>query len=137
MALIKSGALVDDLSVGDVVTASDLLGLDSAGPLPLPGARPVVMATVPRVVDRPKARASLSSRGAEVCEMEAAGVFEAAAGRPFHAIKVVSDLAGAKPPRLRGLPRPVRKPFFDLLTYRLMDRQLTPVIEAWLRSERT
>ena len=133
VSLGTCGALVDDLEVGDLVTAHAMLEPADAQPIPIPGARPVVLASVPRVVDTPRARAAWAVRGAQVCEMEAAAVLEAAQGRPFLALKVVSDLAGARRPRLRGVPFPVRKALFEILAYRLVNRRLAPAIEVWLR----
>jgi nucleoside phosphorylase len=126
------GALVDGLRVGDLVTAERILDLDGAQPRPLPGVRPVVLATVPRVVHDPEQRAHWAQLGAEVCEMEAAGVAAKAAGHPFLTLKVVSDLAGARPARIRGLPRRVRRLAFQGQACRLMHRQLAPVLEAWI-----
>ncbi len=131
------GSLVDGLGVGTLVTAGSILGCDgrrlqaqaSVG-------RAVCVATVPRVVADPEHRARWASRGAEVCEMEAAGVLDASEGHPFVALKIVSDLAGARPPKLRGLPLWARIAAFQIRAYRLVDRRLAPALEAWLRTER-
>lgn len=127
------GAISDDLKVGELVTASAILGAPSERVLPLSGGlRQVVLATVPRVVDDPDHRRHWADQGAEVCEMEAAGVLEAAETLPFHTLKVVSDLAGARPPRVRGVPRAVRVTAFQKRAYSLVQQRLAPALEAWL-----
>jgi nucleoside phosphorylase len=129
------GAISDDLKVGELVTAHSILGAPEPRVLPLPGdLRQVVLATVPRVVDDPSTRQHWAEQGAEVCEMEAAGVLEAAGTLPFHTLKVVSDLAGARPPRVRGVPRAVRITAFQKRAYGLVQRRLAPALEAWLNS---
>ncbi len=129
------GALVDDLRVGELVTAHAILGVDDDRVEPMTAAlRPVVLATVPRVVDDAAYRQHWADQGAEVCEMEALGVLEAAEGRPFTTLKVVSDLAGARPPRVRGVPRALRISAFQTRALELMQRRLAPALEAWLRS---
>jgi len=137
VSLGTCGALVDGLGVGTVVTAGSILEGDDERLLPLPAvARAVNLATVPRAVADPEHRARWAARGAEVCEMEAAGVLDACRDHPFVALKVVSDLAGARPPKVRGLPRWVRITAFQLRAYRLVDQHLAPALEAWLRIER-
>ena len=137
LSLGTCGALTDDLMVGALVTAQTILDASSDELDALTAhARSVVMATVPRVVDTADHRARWAARGAQVCEMEAAGVLSAAAGHPFHTLKVVSDLAGARAPRIRGLPRSLRVTAFQLRAYRLVDQRLAPTLEAWLRSAR-
>jgi nucleoside phosphorylase len=128
------GALVDDLRVGDLITAKTILDAPDERVLPLPGdLRRVVLATVPRIVDDPVHRQRWADRGAEVCEMEAAGVLEAAGSLPFHTLKVVSDLAGARPPRAPRVPRALRVTAFQRRAYSLIRQRLAPALEAWLR----
>jgi len=135
VSLGTCGSLVDDIGVGTLVTAGSILERDDERLLPLPAvARAVTLATVPRVVADPAHRARWAEKGAEVCEMEAAGVLDACGGHPFHALKVVSDHAGGRPPRVRSLPRRVRITAFQLRAYRLVDRHLAPALEAWLAS---
>jgi nucleoside phosphorylase len=129
------GALVDDLRVGEVVWGQALLGSSGSEPLPvLEGFRGVMMVTVPRVVDDAESRAAWARQGAQVCEMEADGVREAAvtARLPFHAAKVVSDMAGARRPGGYRRPRSLRLAHFQLRAARLVHRELAPAIEAWL-----
>jgi len=127
------GALVDGLAVGDVVVASHVLDLPRDGLLAAPGGRPVVLATVAEAVREPAERTRLAARGAEVCDMEAAGVLAAAgSGRSFAAVKVVSDLAGAD---RDGLLAPGgRFPFlrFKLGAVGLVRDRLLPVLLALL-----
>ena len=129
------GALVDDLSVGDLVTAHSILDLPAERVSPMTGnARAVVLATVPRVVDDPLHRQTWAGRGAEVCEMEAAAVARAAGGHPFTTLKVVSDHAGARPPRIPNLPSRLRITAFQLRAYQLVEAHLAPALEGWLRA---
>ncbi len=133
LSLGTCGALVDALPVSTLVSATAILDAPPLAQPPLGGvARPVVLATVPRVVADAASRSAWAERGAEVCEMEAAGVLAAAGGRPFHTLKVVSDLAGARPPKLRGVPRSLRISAFQVRAYRLVDQHLAPALEAWL-----
>jgi nucleoside phosphorylase len=127
------GALVDELSVGEVVGAVSLWGEPPIRLQPIGrGVRQVTLATVPRVVADARARALWAARGAQVCEMEAAGVLEAAGTRPFHALKVISDRAGARRPDGYRRPRALSLAHFQLRAVRLVHRQLAPVLEAWL-----
>lgn len=126
------GALADDIPVGALVEARALLdpprALHSFGL----GVRAVVLATVPRVVGRPADRAAWAARGAEVCEMEAAGVIEAAGGTPALALKVVSDLAGARVSRAAGLPGVARRLLFEVHAVALVERSLAPAVVRWI-----
>ncbi len=133
LSLGTCGALVDELRIGQVLCASSLLDSPVSPELTIPGATPVVLATVPKPVFHPARRRAWAERGAEACEMEAAGVAEACEGMPFGALKVVSDAAGGSTPRARWLPRTIRRAAFQLLALGLMDRKLAPVLEAWLR----
>jgi hypothetical protein len=65
--------------------------------------------------------------------MEAAGVLEAAGSLPFHTLKVVSDLAGGRPPRAPRVPRALRVTAFQRRAYSLIRQRLAPALEAWLR----
>ncbi len=106
------GSLVDDLSIGDLVCAKQLaLGVNSAKSLEtLHGFRAVDVVTVDRPVTTNTGREQLASLGFHVCEMEAAGVYIAAAEIPFYVLKVVSDSAGGDPEDkvIAKGPRPVR-----------------------------
>ena len=62
-------------------------------------------------------------------EMEAAGVLRGAQGRPFQALKVVSDMAS---PGERGRPRAWQWLEFQLQAMRLVDEELLPVLLAGL-----
>lgn len=102
------GALVDDLLPGQVVSARAVLGHPPGALRVLPVLRPVNLVTVDQVVDRPQVRAELAGKGAQVCDMEAAGVLEACEDRTFSAVKVVSDRAGAGLDLLLPFPGPLR-----------------------------
>lgn len=134
ISLGTCGALVDSLLVGSAVQARALLDLDRVPALLPLGLRAVVLATVPRVVASPASREAWAARGAEVCEMEAAGVAEAAGDLPFSALKVVSDLAGGRPSRLWRLPRAVGVSVFQVMAARGVARALVPPLEGWLRA---
>ncbi|MBN1335162.1 MAG: hypothetical protein JXB39_04320 [Deltaproteobacteria bacterium] len=129
------GALADGLAVGDVVAATRLLDHPAQDLLTVPGARPVVLTTVPRAVRDPVERARLAARGAEACEMEAAGVLDATgAPRRFAALKVVSDLAGRDGGRI--LAPLGRFPFlrFKSRALALVRDRLLPILEDLLRT---
>ncbi len=125
------GALVDDLEPGCVVAACGLLGAGARDLQPMPAPRSALLATVPRAVNRPELRQRWAATGAQVCEMEAAGVLAAAGERPCHALKVVSDMAGASGRRSR-LPRRLRLPAFQLHALWLVERRLAPALEGAL-----
>lgn len=75
--------------------------------------------TVRRGVFDPVERDRLAGQGSEVVEMEAYAVWQAAAGRPFAALKVVSDRASS-PPKLLA---------FALGAWRICSHALAPAIE--------
>ena len=106
------GSLVEELSIGDLVCARSLATGKSGGDQidAIDGLRAVNVVTVDRAVTTSAEREELANNGFQVCEMEAAGVFRAAAGRPFGVIKVVSDTAGGDPEDevIAKGPRPVR-----------------------------
>jgi len=93
-----AGALVGDLPAGTLVTARRVV--DEAGetlwegvPLPVPGARPVVVCAAARIVDAPADRAALAGRtGAEVVDLESGRL--AATGRLAGVVRAVSDTPG-------------------------------------------
>jgi nucleoside phosphorylase len=126
------GALVDDLSVGDVVTATAFSGQEF--PIaPVPGVRQVRLASVHRVVASAERRSALAAEGADVVEMEAAGVALGAGSRAFHALKVVSDEAGVRPdPVFRWSGRYLRRVMFEQRALRLVASKLLPVLDAWM-----
>lgn len=120
------GSLVDRLGVGSVVAGAPL------GDLPV--ARCV---TVRRAVATLSERTRLAEQGFDVCEMEASGVRLAAGDRPFHLVKVVSDLAGGGGMDL-SKPGPLQVLRFKALAARLVDERLAPelvrVLEAYASS---
>lgn len=135
VSLGTCGTLVDTLSIGDVVSGLHILDSPEGSVAPLGAfAKPVLIATVPRVVNSPSLRAAWAERGAEVCEMEADGVREAAGNRAFHAIKVVSDRAGAGSTRPRAMPRWLAITIFQQRALRLVERKLTPGLVRWLEA---
>ena len=105
-----AGALVDGLARGSVHTATALLsgGVHRTDLAPLGNLPEVSISTVSRAVWDAERRQLLAAAGAELVEMELAAVHDAACEQvpqaSVHAIKVVSDAAGAgrKVPR-RGL----------------------------------
>ena len=106
------GSLVDDLSIGDLVSAKRLASGAGKGETlePIGGFRAVDVVTVDRPVTTNSERDRLASIDFQVCEMEAAGVYRAAVGKPFSVLKVVSDSAGGDPEDkvIAKGPRPVR-----------------------------
>jgi adenosylhomocysteine nucleosidase len=90
-----AGALVPGLEPGQLVTAERIVDEDGrtlweGRPLPVPGARPVVLCSVSGVIDVPEARASLAARaGAGAVDMESGPV--AGSGRLVGAVRAVSD----------------------------------------------
>lgn len=128
------GALVDDLSVGDVVTAERLLQEEAQlpAPLPWPDALAVTIVTVSKPVWSPDRRAALAAAGAAVCEMEAAAIQSIIENLPFSALKVVSDLAGGSsddPPSRAG-PADIAR--FRASASRLCREHLLPVLREGL-----
>ena len=101
ISLGTCGALVDDLSVGDVVSAAVLHreGSPEGAISCLPGPRSVALVTVAEAVWTAERRDQLAAMGAEACEMEAHAVWTVARrrGLGFHALKVVRDRAGGEP----------------------------------------
>jgi nucleoside phosphorylase len=105
-----AGALDERLEPGTLVTAVRVVDEDGetlweGSPLPVPGARPVVLCSAARIVDAPAERAALASRtGAEVVDLESGRL--AATGRLVGVVRAVSDtpsrplgpLAGAVTP---------------------------------------
>lgn len=92
------GSLRPDLPVGEVITASTVLHSLSGqtrGAVPIPGVRAVPLVSVADPVFTRARRAQLAPIAA-ACEMEAAALQHCAGDRPFSALKVVSDLAGAE-----------------------------------------
>lgn len=126
------GALVDDLPVGSVVTATRLLeGEDERPPpLPWPGAPPATVVTVREPVFSPDRREILANIGATVCEMEAAAVQRAAGDLPMFTLKVVSDLAGGAADDPPGRPSPLDIARFKARARRLSAAHLLPWLVA-------
>lgn len=125
------GALVDRVRPGDVVSAVALLrDTTHVRPLtPLVGCPGAWVSTVDRAVTTPERRTELAQAGAEVCEMEAAGVAEAAADRSFHVLKVVSDLAGGEPDPVLARGR-LAEARFQARAMALSHARLLPALEA-------
>lgn len=139
LSLGTCGALVAGLGIGDLLCG--LVATDARGrrwPLtPLPGLPALPIATVDAVVADPATRAALARAGNAVCEMEAAAVAEAAQGRRVHALKVVSDLAGADPDPAQTdplAPSPTRILRFHARALRLSRAALTPALMCALNS---
>jgi nucleoside phosphorylase len=92
------GSLCSDLSVGQLITASSVCHSISGvvrPAQPISGVRAVPLVSVADPVFTRARRAFLAPTAA-VCEMEAAALQLCAGARPFSALKVVSDLAGAE-----------------------------------------
>lgn len=133
LSLGTCGALVPGLGIGDLLCG--LVATDARGrrwPLsPLPGLPALPIATVAAVVADPATRAALARAGHAVCDMEAAAVAEAAQGLPVHALKVVSDLAGADPDPVHDAPlapSPARMLRFHARAFGLSRSALTPAL---------
>ncbi len=136
VSLGTCGALTDELRVGQLVSAQRILDLEQAPlPLPLSRARPVDLVTVSRPVFDQRTRQRWLERGAQVCEMEAAGVLAAAEGRRFHALKVVSDMAGRGRSAASAGPRALSVARFMLRAWHLSERRLAPAVLDWLAEE--
>ncbi len=120
------GALSDGPSIGEVFTADRLApdGGEEIPVSPLAGIAAAAMVTVSSPVWDPGRRAELAAEGWALCEMEAAAVAAAAGAARFHAVKVVSDRAGAEgaPLRRRDLLR------FQIRAARLVARHLAPAL---------
>jgi len=105
-----AGALVEGLEPGTLVTAERVVDehgetLWEGPPLPVPGARTVVLCSAGRIVDGSAARASLASRtGAEVVDLESGRL--AATGRLVGVARAVSDTPGRPLGRLAGAVTP-------------------------------
>lgn len=131
------GALRDDLPIGQVVTACAVRREgDHLAALSGLGTHPAVhIATVRRPVWSSDARALLAATGADVCEMELAGVWraiqETSPGLPLMALKVVSDRAGAEVDGAvgaRGLWAPIQVARFKLRALHLCHQHLAPAV---------
>lgn len=105
-----AGALVPELVPGSLVTATRIVGEDGgvlwAGePLVVPGARPGVLCSASRVVDRPEERSALAARtGAVAVDLESAAL--ARTGRLTGAVRAISDDASQPLGRLARAARP-------------------------------
>jgi adenosylhomocysteine nucleosidase len=96
------GALAPDLRVGDVFVATQVLApgsnqdFECMVPAPFRAARQGTLVSVDRVAVTAAEKAALHRLGADVVEMEAAGVASVARelGLPFACVRVVSDEAG-------------------------------------------
>ena len=136
-----AGALVDTLPRGAVRTATALYsgGRFKTALAPLGDLEGAAVTTVSRAVFDPERRALLARAGAELVEMELAAVFDAThAEHPrarVHAIKVVSDAAGAGGPIPRHGPgRLVAMARFQARAHALCRDHLAPAVLEALRS---
>jgi len=134
------GALVPELSVGDVVHGDRIMlaSDNQGGPAdtrlsPLGQPRGTVVTVADPVFD-PARRAALAKMGGVVCEMEAAGVLLACtdAGVPLRVIKVVSDLAGGGTGDPRPRPGPLDVARFKAQALRLVQQGLAPLLPGLL-----
>jgi adenosylhomocysteine nucleosidase len=90
------GALDESLTLGDVVSATAVVGADTEYPaIPL-GPRTGVIVSIDRVARTAVEKQELRKTGAFAVEMEAAAVARTAAERaiPFYCVRAVTDLAG-------------------------------------------
>jgi nucleoside phosphorylase len=130
------GALIDELDIGDVLTASTLRR-EAAGvgpaPLPWPGVPHTAVVTVTTPVWDAGRRAALAAQGGGVCEMEAAAIQAIVGDRPFSALKVVSDQAGGHADDPPSWPGPVEIARFQVRALELCGRLLLPALRAGLR----
>ena len=131
------GALVDSLSIGDVRTVeSSFIGTESVSPLtPLRDLEVVSLSTVDEPCWTPERRQELARVGAEIVEMEAAAVARAVRefdpAIPVHAVKIVSDQAGARPDPVIGagaIPSPLRIARFRFRALKLSHQALVPAV---------
>lgn len=105
-----AGALSDGLAPGRLVTATRVVTPDGSSlwegaPLPVAGARPVVVCATGRVVDDPAERAALAaSSGADVLDMESGPL--AASGRLAGVLRSVSDTPAHRVGRLGAAVHP-------------------------------
>ena len=126
-SLGSCGALVDDLSVGEVVTADAAMGLGRRWELPpVDGLRRGTVLTVDTPIFDADRRAAAADLGALVCEMEAAAVVTC---HPrVRVLKVVSDRAGAEPDVVFARPRALAVARFHRRVERIMREALLPVL---------
>lgn len=124
------GALVDGLAVGSVLSADAVMRGAARIPIaPLAGLGQATVVTVDAPVMDPESRRRWATAGAELCEMEADGVRLAARGARFHAVKVVSDLAGASGPEILNRVSLLK---FQALALRLVESRLMPALSGAL-----
>ncbi len=132
-----AGALVDALPVGAVRAVTGL----HEGPRPLaalpawPGLPAARLATVTEPVWEPARRRVLAGAGADLVDMEAAGLWRVVrehGGAVFFVVKVASDAAGADPEDPVGPPTgpagPARVLRFKARALRLVERGLVPAV---------
>jgi len=131
------GALVDTLAVGTVVTATSVLSSKQVphAVSPVADLPSVVVHTVERPVFDPDRRAQVAQSGAQVCEMEAAGVVRAVGGRcPVHLLKIVSDQAGGTPDPAVALGSARAQALFHTRVEHLMRTVVAPQLALRVRS---
>lgn len=134
LSLGTAGGLDDGLDIGETIGASEVI-LAATGErfetAPLPGVRAGAVLTVDALIHTPQRRAE-AGRQAMLCEMEAAGVAQAARGRRFSALKVVSDHAGATadPALLVGSPASIAR--FQRRAAELCWERLVPALRRAL-----
>lgn len=128
-SLGSCGALTDNLRVGDLITAAWVMDVSTRHPVvPVEGVRAGGVLTVSSPVFTATRRREVARLGAVVCEMEAAGVADAAAGQRVRVLKVVSDRAGAVPDAAIDGARAVAMARFHVRVERLMRTRVLPFL---------
>ena len=128
-SLGSCGALMDDLAVGDVITADRVLyGQQVMRVSPVADVRSGAVLTVDAPIFTAQRRQAVAHLGAAVCEMEAASVV--ACHRDVRVLKVVSDRAGAEPDVVFDGARAIAVARFHLRVERLMRTRLLPVLRG-------
>ena len=134
-----AGALHDELTIGEVVTAHTLHEGErccTPPPLPWPGvARAVSLVTVDRPVWSRPARQRLAGQGHVACEMEAGALHRASAtwGAQLTALKVISDHAGGRDDDPQGRPSLAELARFKARALALCTAHLLPALRDGLR----
>ncbi len=136
-----SSALVDSLQIGDIRSIETLYRETEPLPdlTPFPYLSTASLSTVTLPCWTPERRAELAQAGAEMVEMEAAGVAQATRefdpAIPVHAIKIVSDQAGAEADPVIGaglVKNPLRVVRFKFRALRLSHGELVQALLAAL-----
>ena len=125
------GALSNDLRIGDVCTVNQIHN-EAGNSIRISALDNFIqkrLITVSTVVSTEAKRKELSQI-ADICEMEAYGVWKAAQGIPFYCLKVVSDQAGkgADPVLDASTPKSQQVARFMLRAGLLCHRHLQPAV---------